>query len=139
MNSKQIGNITEVETMLSFMKLGYNVLIPYGDCTRYDYIIDDNKGNFIKIQCKTSRTNDGGKTFFFSSRSSNRKKGKIIHHRYSKDEIDYFATTFNNKVYLVPVNECGDEKKLRIVSTKNQNKGISWAKDYEFENVIKNW
>lgn len=29
MNSKQIGNITEVECMLAFMKQGYNVLTPY--------------------------------------------------------------------------------------------------------------
>jgi len=29
MNSKQIGNITEVECMLAFMKQGYHVLTPY--------------------------------------------------------------------------------------------------------------
>ena len=26
LNTKQVGNITEVESMLSFLKLGYNVL-----------------------------------------------------------------------------------------------------------------
>lgn len=40
MNSKQKGNITELETMLAFMKLGYNVLTPYGDCERYDFVVD---------------------------------------------------------------------------------------------------
>ena len=46
MNSKQKGNITELETMLAFIKLGYNVLTPYGDCERYDYVVDAN-GKFL--------------------------------------------------------------------------------------------
>ena len=43
MTSKHIGNITELETMLAFIKAGYNVLTPYGDCERYDFVVD-NKG-----------------------------------------------------------------------------------------------
>ena len=46
MNSKRKGNITEFETMLAFMKLGYNVLTPYGDCERYDFVVDNN-GKFF--------------------------------------------------------------------------------------------
>ena len=139
MNSKQIGNITELEIMLAFIKLGYNVLTPYGDCERYDFVVDANN-NFIRIQAKTSKTEDDGASFKFSCRSCNRKDGKIIHHQYTKEEIDYFATIFNNKVYLVPVNECGSDKRLRLLPTKNgQVKGITWAKDYELEEVVKNW
>ena len=78
MNSKQIGNITELETMLAFMKLGYNVLTPYGDCERYDFVVDVN-GKFIRVQSKTSRTTDDGASFGFSGRSCNRKEGRIIH------------------------------------------------------------
>ena len=48
MNTKRIGNITEVECMLAFMKLGYNVLQPYGDCERYDFVADI-KGLFSNI------------------------------------------------------------------------------------------
>ena len=48
MNSKQIGNITELETMLAFLKLGFNVLTPYGDCERYDFVVDAN-GKFLRI------------------------------------------------------------------------------------------
>ena len=51
MNSKKIGNITEVECMLAFMKLGYNVLQPYGDCERYDFVADITE-NFIKYNVK---------------------------------------------------------------------------------------
>ena len=139
MNSKQIGNITEFEAMLHFMKLGYNVLTPYGDCERYDFVVD--KGDkFVRIQAKTSSTDDEGASFRFSCRSCNRKDGKIIHHYYTNQEIDYFVTIFNNKCYLIPVEECGADKKLRILPAKNgQVKGITWAKDYELEEVIKNW
>lgn len=139
MNSKHKGNITELESMLAFMKLGYNVLIPYGDCERYDYVVDAN-GKFKKIQSKTSSTKDDGASFKFSCRSSNRQNGNIVHHSYSKDEIDYFVTTFNGKCYLIPVEECGSDKKLRILPAKNgQTRGITWAKDYELEEVVKKW
>lgn len=139
MNSKQKGNITEVEIMLSFIKLGYNVLIPYGDCERYDFVIDTKKG-FIRIQVKTSRTEDDGASFVFSGRSCHRKNGKCVHHHYTDEEIDYFATTFNGESYLIPVNECGADKRLRLLPAKNgQVRGITWAKDYKLEEVIKKW
>ena len=138
MNSKQIGNITELECMLAFIKLGYNVLTPYGDCERYDFVVDkDNK--FYKIQSKTSSSDDDGASFRFSCRSSNRKDGAIVHHAYTKEEIDYFVTSFNGKVYLIPVEECGSDKRLRLEPAKNgQVRGSTWAKNYELEEVIKN-
>lgn len=139
MNSKQKGNITELETMLAFLKLGYNVLTPYGDCERYDFVVDAN-GKFIRVQSKTSHSEDGGASFKFSCRSSNRLNGKIVHHSYTNKEIDYFATTFENQCYLIPVEECGSDKKLRLLPTKNnQTRGITWAKDYKLEEVVKTW
>lgn len=139
LNSKQKGNITELETMLAFMKLGFNVLTPYGDCERYDFVVDAN-GKLLKIQSKTSKSNDDGASFKFSCRSSNRQNGKIVHHTYSSDEIDYFITSFGGKIYLIPVEECGCDKILRILPPKNgQTRGISWAKNYELEEVIKTW
>lgn len=127
-----------MECLLAFMKLGYNVLTPYGDCERYDFVVDKDN-NFYKIQSKTSSSDDNGASFKFSCRSSNRKAGNIIHHSYTKEEIDYFMTFFNGKAYLIPVEECGSDKKLRLEPAKNgQVRGITWAKDYELEEVIKN-
>lgn len=138
MNSKYKGNITELECMLAFMKLGYNVLTPYGDCERYDFVVDINN-KLYKIQSKTSSSDDDGASFKFSCRSCNRKDGAIIHHTYTKEEIDYFVTIFDRTVYLIPVEECGGNKRLRLQPTKNgQVKGITWAKDYELEEIIKN-
>ena len=125
--------------MLTFIKLGYNVLTPYGDCERYDYVVDVH-GKFIRIQCKTSHSDDGGASFSFSGCSCHRKDGKIVHHKYDETEIEYFVTSFNNKCYLVPVNECGAGKRLRLLPAKNnQTRGVTWAKDYELEEVVKTW
>lgn len=118
MNSKQKGNITELEAMLAFLKHGFNVLIQYGDCERYDFVVDAN-GKFYKIQSKTSTLTDDGGSFIFNCRSVNRKDGKIVHHLYTKDEIDYFVTHFEDKCCLVPVEECGCNKQLRINPPKN--------------------
>jgi hypothetical protein len=139
MTSKHIGNIAELETMLAFIKLGYNVLTPYGDCERYDFVVD-NKGVFIRVQCKTAKSVDNDSAFRFNCRSTHKSGGKIIHHKYTKEEIDYFVTYFNGKCYLIPVEECGAEKNLRILPPKNeQAQRITWAKDYELEEVIKSW
>ena len=139
MNSKKKGNITELETMLAFMKLGYNVLTPYGDCERYDFVVDVN-GKLLKMQSKTSHSEDNGASFIFNGRSNHRKEGKIVYHQYTGDEIDYFVTFFNDKCYVIPVDECGKDKRLRLLPPKNnQTRGINWAKDYELEEVAKNW
>ena len=137
LNSKQKGNITELTLMLEFLKLGYNVLTPYGDCERYDFVVDKN-GIFIKIQCKTASTDDEGATFHFSVSSCNRKDGSIVHHSYTKDEIDYFGTVFEGVCYLIPVEECGTRtKRMRLTPPKNgQIQKVVWAKDYTLQEVI---
>ncbi len=138
MDAKRKGNITEMETMLAFMKLGYNVLTPYGDCERYDFVVDMG-GKFIRVQSKTASTEDDGASFRIITCSSNRKDGGIVHHLYTKEDIDYFTTVFNDIVYLFPVEICsGREKRFRIEPTKNgQVRGITWAKDYVLSGVIK--
>lgn len=139
LTTKQKGNITEVETMLAFMKLGYTVLTPYGDCDRYDFLVEVN-GKFLRMQSKTASTENNGESIRFSCRRTGRSNGQLVHHQYSDDEIDYFVTSWNGKVYIVPVSECGSDKRLRFApcSAANQTK-VNWAKNYELEEVIKNW
>lgn len=138
MNSKQLGNVTEVQVMLGFLQLGYNVLTPYGDCERYDFVADVN-GKFVKIQVKSSKVSDDGTKFSFNTASTHYSDGKCVHHSYSKEDIDYFATVYNNQVYLIPVEECSSRSQsLRLVPAKNgQTRGVKWAKDYRLEEVIK--
>lgn len=137
MNSKQIGNITEIGCMLAFIKAGYNVLTPYGDCERYDFVVDIN-GNFIKIQCKTSHAiDDNNNGFVFHCRSTHRVNGKCVNEKYKSNEIDYFATYFDEKCYLIPQKECGAEKRIRFTPPETgQTRGVNYASDYELEVII---
>ena len=76
----------------------------------------------------------------FKTANKTTRNGTFVRHAYTKNEIDYFVTSFEEKCYLIPVEECGCDKRLRLLPTKNgQTRGISWAKDYEMEEVIKNW
>lgn len=59
--------------------------------------------------------------------------------KYTNSEIDYFMTEKDGIFYLYPAEEQGFIcKKLRITSKQNQS-SIKWAKDYEFEEVSKNF
>ena len=42
-----------MECMLAFMQLGYQISIPFGEDSRYDFIVDISD-KLYKIQCKTS-------------------------------------------------------------------------------------
>ena len=139
MNSKQIGDITELTVMLAFVQAGYNILIPYGDREKYDFVADINN-NFIRIQVKTSHSINNGESFEFSCKSSTTNNGKKTYVSYTKNDIDFYATIFNNQCYLIPVEECGSSaKRLRILPTKNnQCQGICWAKNFEIEKVLNN-
>ena len=139
MTSKDVGNITEVSCMLEFMKLGYPVLTPYGDCQRYDFVVEINN-KFYRIQSKTAidtYINEG--YIVFRCDNTTTKNGKVVHHSYDENEIDYFSTFYNGKCYLVPVNECSREKRLRFTTPKNgQTRGITFASEYELEKVVAN-
>ena len=57
---------------------------------------------------------------------------------YSKENVDYFATFYNDKVYLVPFEECGTKTKhLRLIPTKNgQVKNISFLENYLCDTIL---
>ena len=138
LNTKQQGNITEIECMLAFLKLGYNVLTPYGDCERYDFVVDID-GILYKIQVKSANINHIAEGYIsFKTANKTSQSGKAIRHYYTKEEIDYFMTSYNNQCYLIPVEECSKyEKRLRFIPPKNgQTKGITFATEYELEKVV---
>ena len=137
LESKQKGIITELQCITKFNELGYHVSIPYGENCRYDFIADI-EGRLIRVQVKTSRFKDENQeAIVFACRSSHSNSTGVHYVRYTDEEIDYFATYFNNICYLVPVEECSVEKTLRFVPPKNgQVKGITFATDYELEKQI---
>ena len=132
MNTNTLGKVTELEVMSYIIKKGYSVSIPYGDKDRYDQIWDIN-GTLYRIQVKTAheyKKNTGKAIEFKTTGTSN---GKVT--SYTKQDIDYFATYWNNQVYIVPVEETSSKKVLRFECSINQ-PNISWAKDYTVEEVF---
>ena len=131
LTSKQKGNLTELQCLTAFMAEGYGVSIPYGDNAKYDFIADVD-GKLLKIQVKTSSQKDGGGAINFSCRSTHVNCKGVTNERYSANDIDFFATYWNNQCYLVPIKECSTEKTLRFIPPiSGQLKGISFAVDYE--------
>ena len=95
----------------------------------------------LKIQVKTSRLKKSIKNpqdaIIFACRSSNTNAKGNVYHRYTKEQIDYFATFWEGKCYLVPVEECSVEKTLWFNSPANGQKAmISMASDYELTKII---
>ena len=88
MNCNYKGSITETKIILECLKQELNISVPYGDKARYDLVIDINN-HLYRIQIKTSRlANTKGKAFMFNCYSTINGKRR----KYTKDEIDYFAT-----------------------------------------------
>lgn len=136
LTSKEKGNLTELQCLTAFYELGHKVSIPYGENCRYDFILDVNN-TLLRIQVKTSKS-VSDECFSFATRSTRVNSQGSISKNYTKEEIDYFATFYQGKCYLVPVDECGIEKKLRFCYPANgQKKGINLAQDYELEKVLK--
>lgn len=138
LTTKQKGNITEVECMLAFLRLGYNVLTPYGDCERYDFVVDI-EGNLYKIQVKSANSNHIEEGYIeFNTSNKTTREGKFVRHAYTSEQIDYFMTSYDNKCYLIPVEECSTtQKRLRFTPPKNgQTKGINFAESYELSKVV---
>ena len=133
---KQKGNLTELQCIAAFYEIGYSVSIPYGENSRYVFIADVDD-HLIRVQVKSSSTKDGGKSYTFSCRSSRTNGKRTITKRYTKLEIDYFATFINGRCYIVPVEECSNSKCLRFVKTdNNQQEYVNFEENYRLEKQI---
>lgn len=141
MNTKEIGNLTELQCITGLYSLGCNISIPFGNSQKYDLIMDY-KGKLYKIQVKHSQdgfTDDILTHFSFKTKWVGHNNNDYNENTYSIEDIDYFATFHHGEVYLIPVEEClGASKTLRYFPPKNnQKKGVSFAKDYLASKVLK--
>ena len=136
LNSHFIGEITEQQVTLEFLKQGILISKPLVQSSRYDFIADINN-KLYKIQVKTGRFKEESYLEFATSTSHTNTKG-TINISYSEDDVDFFATMYNGQCYLIPYRLCGKRaQRLRFVSAKNgQTKGILFAKDFKLEDII---
>ena len=131
---KALGDLTELTVATEAVKAGYNVLFPFGDRERYDMAIDVG-GCILCVQVKTCAINKWGSGFTIDCRTGNHKDGQLVKHHYTSDEVEYMATAFEGKAYLIPIEECYATKTLRFKASVNC-KNVSWAQDYELSKVL---
>ena len=129
-NTKIKGLTTELQCQLFFTSLGYNVSVPLGEDCRYDMIVDIDS-SLYKIQVKTCHLDGNG--IKFSTKSSYMTSDGIVSTGYTINEIDFFATYYDNQCYLIPVEQCGKtSKKLTFEKIIN----CLYIEDYEATKVI---
>lgn len=135
--TKSVGSVNELYCLAKFIELGYECSIPYGDASKYDFVVDD-EGVFYRIQCKScSHPKSSGErdlsAIQISTVSQTTNTQKTTRHSYTKNDIDYFATSFEGKVYVVPVEQCSTSKTLRFAPPKGNQNNYNKAEDYLIE------
>ena len=66
MNSKEIGNLTELQCITNLYALGCNVSLPFGNSQKYDLILEY-KNKLYKVQVKhANATFENGKIAYFT-------------------------------------------------------------------------
>lgn len=137
-NTKDVGDTSEAKVLTRLIDLGYEVFTPFGENTRVDLIAEEPDGTLHKIQVKTGRTKQEGRVICADLKSSYRDASGGTHRQYTENEIDSFV------IYCPDVDKCYwiDFKdapscaiNLRIESKQDQ-KNIRWAEDYELKNVL---
>lgn len=138
LSSHFIGEITEQQVAIEFLKLGLMVSKPLVQSSRYDFIVDI-KNHLYKIQVKTCSFKENAYIEFKTATShTNTKTTKNL--SYTSDEVDFFATYYDGQCYLLPFEICGKRtQRLRLIPAKNEQKqGIIFAQDYKLKDVIEN-
>lgn len=130
-NPKAVGERSEGMILAALLRANRVVLQPFGDNQRYDLVVDEGGGKFLRIQCKTARLKKGA-LFFDTCSSSGPKSSQKKGYR---GQIEMFAVYSPDldKVYLVPVDVVGEKgATLRIdPPSNNQTKGVRYASEFE--------
>ena len=140
-NSKEVGNLTELQCITALYELGCDVSIPFGNSQKYDVVIDYNN-KLYRVQIKHANEhweNDELAYFSFKTRWQGHNTSGYTMTAYTENDIEFFATYCQGQLFLIPVNECsGTVKNIRFKPPKNgQVKGINFAKDYLAEDILK--
>ena len=126
------GKITELKCQEDFIQRGYLISQPIVADSKYDFIADINN-TLYRIQCKSANLSLEQDYISFKAKTTNIRTMKDSY--YTKDDIDYFYTYYDNISYLIPVEQASHgENKLRF-SAKVNNGNIKWAKDYELDTM----
>lgn len=106
------GQIIELKVQEELLRYGFDISIPSYNSSRYDIIADTGR-ELLKIQVKKAISN-AKTSFTFPCTSQNVRSSSGAKHKYTSEEIDYFATVWQNEVYLIPVDETSTQKTIQF-------------------------
>ncbi|MSR35273.1 MAG: hypothetical protein EXR95_01340 [Gemmatimonadetes bacterium] len=69
---KRVGDISQAKVMAALMVAGKSILLPFGENTRYDLVIDEGD-RFVRLQCKTGRLGARGVIKFSTASNGQRR------------------------------------------------------------------
>jgi hypothetical protein len=124
--------------MLALCHAGYGLLLPFGENTRYDLVIED-AGALAKVQCKSGRLRAGAVRWSLCSNYAHHRTPRTTRRDYV-GEVDYFGVycAETGGVYLIPLADLAIRRggSLRVDPPKNnQRKFIRYAAQYEIGRV----
>ena len=106
------GQIIELKVQEELLRYGFDISIPSYNASKYDLIADTGT-ELLRIQVKKSISNSLT-SFSFPCTTQNVRSNLQSKHKYTSDEIDYFATVWENNVYLIPVDETSTQKTIQF-------------------------
>jgi hypothetical protein len=74
---KAKGDRSMLAIMLALHERGYDLLVPFGENTRYDLVIDDGS-RLARVQCKTGRLRDGAVVFSTCSSYAHHPNPRVV-------------------------------------------------------------
>ena len=133
MHTKSKGKIAELNVSAKFIELGWTILHPLSEATRYDLAAEKN-GKFLRVQVKYVTPNNG--ILHVNCKSSN--NWSVL--SYSPKEIDILVAfdSVSKKIYFIPAKQLNVSSiKLRINPTLNkQQKRIRFAREFEALKIV---
>jgi hypothetical protein len=135
---KDVGDRSTIAIMFALRLEGYAILVPFGENTRYDLVID-NGSRLRRVQCKTGRFKNGAVYFPTCSTYVHHKNPKVPRRDY-EGQIDDFAVYCPElrAVYLIPIEDVPTRAQgsLRVAPPRNgQAKGVRLAAAYEVARI----
>ena len=132
MNSTRVGSVAEAAVLSSLLRVGHDVLTPFGGGLGYDLAYDDGD-RITRVQVKSGKLSGGVIRF---NTASIARSGERVGYAGRADEFGVYCAEID-RVYLVPVGLMSRNGGwLRVAATRNgQSKGILWAKDYELHHA----
>ncbi len=124
MDTKLLGNISEIKVAAKLVELGYTISFPFGDNARYDLIADDGE-RLLRVQVKHAKREEDVLVF---NTSSHTPYSKDQSHKTYDGDIDCFVVYSSDldQVFMIPIEKAGGrEMTLRLQGKGNSNSNFA--------------